>query len=251
MTSDASLMLRTPPIIEAVVDFECDFRPNQDFASLEAPAKNAFASDYPKSRVQFQQELRFEVADVSPITPYARKDLQAFQLLTEDEKQLVQVRTTGYSFNRLAPYSSFDDYLPEIRRTWDIYRAVALPIQVRAVRLRYINRIVLPSNHAAKLDEYFRLGPRPAENERLRFVSFLNQYTAIDVESGHLITTLLSTLQSEESGAPVIFDNAVAATVLIDPGNWSVLDETLRSLRALKNRVFRNTLQDKCLSLFQ
>ena len=70
-----------------------------------------------------------------------RRGIQALQFLHADEKQLVQVRAQGFSFNRLAPYTSLDDYLPEIERTWHLFVGLASPVQIRVVQLRYINRI--------------------------------------------------------------------------------------------------------------
>ena len=43
-----------------------------------------------------------------------RGALAAFQFLQTDEKQLVQVRALGFSFNRLAPYTGFDELLAEV-----------------------------------------------------------------------------------------------------------------------------------------
>ena len=72
----------------------------------------------------------------------------------------MQVRAQGFSFNRLAPYSGLDDYLPEIERTWSLYVDLASPVQIRAIRLRYINRILLPlAANTVDLDEYLKIGP--------------------------------------------------------------------------------------------
>jgi uncharacterized protein (TIGR04255 family) len=246
--NDPAFNLRTPPIIEAIVDIECDFKHGQDLGALEAPARQRFSGDYPKFRSQFLQELHFQVSGNEPARSTAHQGLQALQFLKGDERQLVQVRASGYSFNRLAPYTSFDEYLPEIRRTWDLYRDVASPIQIKSVRLRYINRIHLPlTEGSVKFDEYLQVGSRPPDEERLMFRSFLTQYNAVDADTGHQVTSQ----RQEPDGVPVIFDNGASATLSGDPDSWDRLNETLNALRALKNRVFRNTLTPKCLSLFQ
>lgn len=250
--SEAALMLRNPPIVEAVVDIECDFKPGQKLNALEEPARQRFGDSYPKFRPQFLQELQIQLKENESVTQSKRQGIQAFQFLKDDEKQLVQVRSTGYSFNRLSPYTSFDDYLPEIQRTWDLYREVATPIQIKLVRLRYINRIRLPfADSRVELDEYFELGPRLPDEERLTMVGFLNQYVAVEADTGHQVTTVLTAQQPEKDCVPIIFDNAAAAMSPLDPENWDRLEATLEALRALKNRVFRNTLSDKCLHLFQ
>lgn len=112
--------------------------PKFDLAELESAAREVFKPHYPKARVQLLEEHTIEQKAAEPPRFLARRAIQALQFLHDDEKQLVQVRAQGFSFNRLAPYTSLDDYLPEIQRTWQTFTKLASPVQVRAVQLRYI-----------------------------------------------------------------------------------------------------------------
>ena len=247
------LRLKNAPIVEAVLDIECDFAPGHLLGKLEAPARDRLSDRYPVTQVQFVQEVQFEANVGGPVNHSMRQDVQAFQFLQQDGRQLVQVRTAGYSFNRLAPYGSFDEYLPEVKRTWNIYRELASPVQIRSVRLRYINRLILPmTDGQIQLDPFLRIGPRLPDEEKLTFVGFLNQYTAVEKDTGHHITTVLTAQRPEGDKLPVIFDNTVAVVgEAADPGDWDWLEAKLQSLRGLKNRVFKNTLSEECLNLFQ
>src|ERR1700730_1851742 len=109
---------RNPPIVEAVFDIDCDLPPGFDLAGLETAARAQIQDQYPKFRAQFLQEHKIEAAQDAPPKMSSRLAVQAFQFLHDDEKQLVQVRAQGFSFNRLTPYTSLDDYLPEIERPW-------------------------------------------------------------------------------------------------------------------------------------
>ncbi|HLI17024.1 MAG TPA: TIGR04255 family protein [Rhodanobacteraceae bacterium] len=250
--SEQDLHFANPPIVEAVVDIECDFAADFNLKSIEESLRQTFVGTYPKTQTRLLQEFSFAMKPGEPVGRSARQALQAFQFLHDDSKQLVQARTTGYSFNRLAPYSSLDEYLPEIQRTWNLYRAVANPIQIRAVQLRYINRILLPMpDGQLDLDLYFRNGPRLPEGSDLTFNGFLNQSSAVERETGYLVTTVLTAEQPQESKLPIIFDVTVRAVVGTDPADWGWLEATMRSLRGLKNRVFVNTLKQACLNLFQ
>ena len=178
--------------------------------------------------------------------------MQALRFHQADGKQLVQIRALGYSFNRLAPYGTLDDYLPEIERTWRLYVNLAKPNQVRQVRLRYINRISLPvSSGRVELDDYLKLGPRLPDEDNLTFVSFFNQYSAVELATGLQVNETLTMQPSEGGKLPIIFDNAVISEAPASPESWPVLLQRIRAMRALKNRVFKNTLTDKCLELFQ
>ncbi|MGH8504251.1 MAG: TIGR04255 family protein [Gammaproteobacteria bacterium] len=250
--SESEFKLLNPPIVEAVLDIECDLPSGQQLATLEVPARECFRDRYPKFRPQFVQEHQIEFKQDEPPKLAVRHGMQALQFLQEDEKQLVQVRLQGFSFNRLSPYTSLDDYLPEIERTWRLYAGLASPIQVRLIRLRYINRILLPMKAGGvQLEDYFKVGPRLPDEDKFRFAGFLNQYAAVEVETGNQVNIVLTAQAPEGQKLPIIFDNAVAAVESGEPENWPWILLKIEGLRALKNHIFRRTLSNTCLNLFQ
>ena len=244
--------LARPPIIEAVVDIDCDLSPSLKIHSLEKSAKELFRDKYPKFRTRHAWKHEFEMKAAAPPKTAIHQSIDGFHFLQNDEKQLVQVRSRGFSFNRLEPYGSLDDYLPEIERTWELFLSLAQPVQVIAVRLRYINRINLELvDGRVELDEYLKLGPRLPDEERLSFRGFLNQYVAVDEETGHQVRTILTTQKLDNNMLPIIFDITAESGVVAEPNDWTLIRTTILSLRELKNRVFYNTLEEKCLQLFQ
>lgn len=250
--SEPELKLANAPIVEAVIDVDCDMPPAFNLAALEQPARTAFQAQYPKFRALLMEQHSFETNADQPAKHSAKRAIQALQFLHDDEKQLVQVRAQGFSFNRLAPYTSLDDYLPEIERTWRLFVSLATPVQVRAVRLRYINRILLPTVAGrVELDHYLKIGPRLPDEQKLTFVGFLNQHAAVEADTGHQANIVLTAQALGGDKLPIIFDNCVAATGPADPCDWPWILGKIRSLRGLKNRIFRNTLTDTCLTLFQ
>lgn len=235
-----------PPIIEAVLDIDCGFESPFDLKSIESKAKKALAKSYPKMRPIVVQDHRFAQNEYS-----IKSGLAAFQFLKNDEKQLLQFRTEGFSFNRLAPYSTLDDYLPQIKRNWEIYRKLANPSQIKAIRLRYINRILLPLG-AGKigLDGYLKNAPQTADPKRLELLGFLNQYIAVDMETGNQVHSVITLQPVDDDKLPLIFDNGVVAPMAEDPDNWTQIRKKILELRELKNHVFERTLTKKCLNLF-
>ena len=253
VTDDTKLELRHPPIVEAVLDFDCDLPPTQDLVALEAAAQELLKDEYPSNDRQWLQEHRIEAKpDASTTSVSSRHAVQALRFYMADGKQLVQIRALGYSFNRLAPYAALDDYLPEIERTWRLYVDLAKPSQVRQVRLRYINRILLPMpSGRIDLDDYLKLGPRLPDEDNLTFTGFFNQYTAVEAATGLQVNVTLTVQSPENEKLPIIFDNGVISDAMAPPESWAILLQRIMAMRALKNRVFRNTLTDKCLELFQ
>ena len=182
----------------------------------------------------------------------ARQGLQALQFFKEDLLQLVQVRQDGFSFNRLAPYSSLDDYLPEVHRSWELFRELAKPVRVRRVALRYVNRILLPLTAGrVELDDYLKIGPRLPDEDGLTLGGFLNQHSALETATGNMVNTILTSQPVENGFLPLIFDIEAVRLVQAEPNNWAEADSIIKSLRTLKNRVFWNTLSERCLKLFQ
>jgi len=236
------------------LDIECDLPLNQHLPLLESTAKERFKDRYPKFRTQFAQEHQIATSpDGPPQISVLPAGIQAFHFVQDDEKQLVQVRLQGFSFNRLAPYTSLDDYLPEIKRTWNLYTEIANPVQIRMIRLRYINRIILPFTEGKlEVDDYFKVGPQlPDEEDNLRFVGFFNQHAAVDMQTGHQVNIVLTSQEPEKGYLPIIFDNGVAAAGPGEAENWVWISGRIQSLRDLKNRIFKNTLTKQCLELFQ
>lgn len=251
---ETKFKLADPPIIEAVLDIDCDLPANFKPKNVEAPARKKWAKSYPKFRQQYLQEHRFEVQEPGEIPEFSIRSgiIQALQFLKNDEKQLLQIRIQGFSFNRLAPYSSFDDYLPQIKSAWNSYIELAKPIQIRALKLRYINRFLLPfENQRIRLDDYLMNVPQPADESRMLLSAFVNQYSAVDIPSGHQIVSVLTTEPAIEEELPIIFDNTVIVQENIETQNWSYIRDKIQEMRELKNLVFRNTLKEKCLNLFQ
>jgi uncharacterized protein (TIGR04255 family) len=252
MANASHPQLQNPPIVEAVFDVDCDLPLGFDLMALEARTRAQFADQYPKFRTQFLQELQIEATEDTQPKISGRSAVQAFQCLHEDEKQLVQVRPQGFSFNRLAPYSSLDDYLSEIERTWRLYVDLVSPVQIRVIRLRYINRILMPlTAKGVDLDEFLKIGPRLPDEDSLALSGFLSQQAAVEKRTGHQVSLVLTAQPAVSEKLPVILDITVSSQSTPDPADWPKIMPVIRSLRTLKNRIFFNTLTEKCIQLFQ
>ncbi|PYQ32076.1 MAG: hypothetical protein DMF56_02985 [Acidobacteria bacterium] len=248
-----ALHLAHAPIIEAVLDINCDLPPTIDFAALQERAKQALSASYPIARRQITQrhELRTAAA-VGTADVAVREQVTGLQFLHTDEKQIVQFRSAGYTFNRLAPYSSLDDYLADIEWSWNIFRELTRPVQIRAIGLRFINRILLPmTGGGVDLSEYLRLSPQLADGKTLEFVGFMHQHVAVEVATENQVNVNLVTQLPENDQLPIILDIETSDQRNRLPEDWQGVREAIVSLRSLKNRVFERTLTEECLNLFR
>lgn len=251
MSDPDPFKLPHPPIVEAVLDIDCDLPPGLDFAEVEKRSAEAFSDHYPVRRKQFIQQAGVDLVSDAEPKFFASQGLSAFQFLSEDEKQIVQVRVGGFSFNRLEPYTSLDDYLLEIARCWDAFRKLAAPVQVRKIGLRYINRILLPlADGKVQLSEYLKVSPNLPDGSGLQFADFFHQHRAVDPATGIMANIILASQPPEGNVLPLLLDIEVHKPERLVPAPLAEWEDRIQSLRKLKNQIFEYSLTPRCLNLF-
>lgn len=245
--------LANPPIVEAIVEFDCDVPPNNDLKSLEQSAKEMFREHYPDAQPRYLQEVRVATGQDGAFNSSLQRSLQAWMFRASDGNQLVQVRQSGFSFNRLAPYAGFDVCLPLIEEAWRRYRDLVDPIVVREIRLRYINRLLLPVGEVEKegLNHFLAIEAAPPAGTRLERSEFLMQYQASDPDTHFRAGVILAGQPPVKEQLPVVFDNGVSAGGEWEPADWESVVGVLESLRELKNRIFFQTVKPSCLEQFR
>lgn len=244
-----------PPIVEAVVDIDCDLAPAFNLQDVADRATAALGERYPI--VKFQNVLEGEVrAEPNAKVQFvSRQAAHAIQFFQKDERQLLQFRAAGFSFNRLAPYGTLDEYLPEIEKSWGLYRAVANPVALKAIRLRYINRLPIPfANGNVELPDYLTVPPDVPPQSKLTILGFYHQTSAIEDATGHLAQVILLAEEASQDTLPIILDISVTHDVasgnVIEVSDWNSIADKIQSLRDLKNRIFHNSLTPRCSSRF-
>lgn len=234
-----------------VCDVDCDLSPNFDLAAEQDKIKSAFAEDYPKVRQQFLREHTFSSkAPNQPPDVSFSEALQAVQLYSADDRQLVQVRRGGFSFNRLAPYATFDEYAPVIHKAWVAFTDLVKPVQVKRIALRYINRISLPAPQGrVKLADYLA-NPPSLPVATLEFLGFLHQHSGADPLTKNRTNIVLTLETPAHDSIPLLFDIESFALCSCPPPDWGSLLQKLLELRSLNNAIFLNTLTARCKALF-
>jgi uncharacterized protein (TIGR04255 family) len=107
-----------PPIVEVIVDIDCELPPGVNLADLETSARDSLRDGYPQLQKRLLQQVQIrQQGDAAPEHELRDEGLDTLLFRSADNRQLTQFRRSGYSFNRLAPYEGMDLYLPEIERT--------------------------------------------------------------------------------------------------------------------------------------
>ncbi len=143
---------RKPPIVEALVEFR--FEPDDNW-DMTAPGLmyEHLKSKYPKRRQVQHHDFNLTARDTQ--LEGKVQIIDRMQFLGEDEHTLVQVSPHFLAVNQLAPYESWESFVPIIKRGLDTYRDVVSPNRLQRVGIRYINHIGF-DNEQIELEDYFR-----------------------------------------------------------------------------------------------
>lgn len=243
--------IKNPPIVEAIIDIDCLLPAEYELAQIEKRARHKLSDNYPNFGKRWIEQHEVKINADDALIETVTKTLEAFQFLQEDKKQLVQLRKNGFSFNRLVPYSSLDDYLSEIKRTFTIFTDLTKPMEITGIRLRCVNRLLIPLiNGEINLEDYLNYKMQPTGGS-LKLVTFANQYGLIDPETSNFANVVLVPQKPEKNVLPLILDIEVGVSQKSDPLCWDWVELKLQSLRSLRNNIFESAVTESCLNLFR
>lgn len=243
--------LARPPIVEAVVDIDAEMRAGFVLSDARERLASLFAERYPviREREFDAHEIRKTPGSVGMVR--SQSGLESLMFIQADDKQLVQARRQGFSFNRLAPYEGFDQYRAEIELRWKQFCEVIEPVRVVAVKMRFINRIEIPlENGQVDLDQYLRIGPRAPDDDAFGFTGFSSRSAMFEKSTGVQVVVSLASRPSGADALGVILDIEAAVECACDPSDLNTIFERMEMIRKTKNLAFRKSLEDKCRALF-
>ncbi|MBK6939336.1 MAG: TIGR04255 family protein [Planctomycetes bacterium] len=241
--------LPNPPIIEAIIDLDVELKPGTTLEGVFDSAVAALGTDYPKHKTESVQTLDIG----APASKQQPSETRGWLFFSTDDKQIVQVRRDGFTFNRLAPYRKLDHYLSEIRRTWGIYNEIVEPARVSRVGLRFVNQVMLPREVTPEqFGEYFTTLPQPPPAAGMSLLGFFSQQKIKDSKTGLVANIVLASRdrEAERGKVPIIVDIATSKHGKWERNDGSLWD-ALVELRDLKNRLFFGLVKEQCLTLFR
>lgn len=240
--------LRTPPIVEALVDIRAAVTAPPD--AFEAIARE-LQVEYPTHTVRRGIKAEFRV-DQGKLVPPTAEDLgfQGVLLNSGSGTTLVQFRPDGFTFNNLNSYIGGEKLLASALKLWSKFVDQLHPTAVTRVALRYINQFTLPLRADDEFARYLTAAPSAPEGAPQSVSQFLSRVVAFDAEtSANIVTTQQLTIPELNSSALVVIDVDAFRT-----GEFSTDPQELRTildgLRSLKNRTFFSLLTDVAVQLF-
>lgn len=133
------------PLIEALCEFQFDQDSAWDF-TLPGLIYEDLKDIFPQ-----RQQLQTTAVTSSEMIPLIR-------FVENNGKALVQIGQRFLTINHIKPYSSWEEFLPLIKRGFIAYYKVANPKKLQHIELRYINRIEI-LEPGINIENYFNVRP--------------------------------------------------------------------------------------------
>ena len=174
-----------------------------------------------------------------------------FLFKSKDGTKIFQATLNGFTFNRLAPYNSWEEMRSDAQHLWEIYKEICKPTSVTRAAIRFINQINIPAKEAVDLQDYIHILPQvPPDLPQGGLNAF---FTQLQIPQFDLNCVLII----NEALVPRIDPDFVSVILDFDLFRqqiWQADDEDiwsfLEKLRRRKNAVFEASITDKARRLF-
>jgi uncharacterized protein (TIGR04255 family) len=234
------------PITEAVIDIRLELQPEFKPESLE-PISPRISSAYPRREDLNLFQGQFTVG-VGATSTQAKL---GYLYRSVDGKLVLQTRTNGFTFSRLAPYENWESFRDEARSLWDIYKEVAKPVRATRVASRSINRIDIPLQ-TVDLSEYLKTFPEVSRELPQLISGYVMQLLIPQKDFDGMLSLIQATVpaqQPETTSINLDIDMFKESSTEFDSDEkiWGFLDY----LRDKKNEVFEGCITDRARDLFE
>ena len=141
------------PIVEAVLNLQISpLSPDTTLGVLSSDFARAVEPDYP-----IKQTFGSITLSAGPSTATAGSQQTGFVFRSTDGRRALQARIDGFAFSQFAPYESWEPFVAEARRTWEVYRETVAAVEPTAIGMRTINSLSMPAG--STMESYLRVYP--------------------------------------------------------------------------------------------
>ncbi len=242
--------LSRAPITEAIVDFRV--KANSEFqVATFADLREVLRGEFPEVAEQKLFQATFGVSKGDLLAPRETNvGLGGFIFKSSDGLDLVQFRIDGFTYNRLKPYSSWDEIFPRAIELWKLYVEKAKPLFITRLALRYINHIEISGR---SFEKFMTAPPRLTEQIDLDVKGFLTRITVQDRDT-EMLAHVTQALQDDITQPKLILDiDAFRKTDLEVEEEQTDLEiqRTFDALRNFKNKMFFASLKEETIRSFE
>ncbi len=238
--------LRNAPIVEAVIDFRVlrdEQVSSETFAHLDSSIGAQYAQ---KSSVQSLQAM-FGVNNGKLLEPWQAQMGIGWRYQAASE--IAQFRVDGFTFSKIAPYTTWGEVSIEAIRLWKVYVSAAKPRRVSRVAVRYINRMRLPA--VKDLGEYLEAPPRlpaPAPQSIREFLT--RAYVEDDKRNASAVIVQALEPRVDPNVISLLLDIDAFRDINLAPDD-PALPTIFGELRQLKNEIFFASITESTAEIYE
>ena len=240
---------RKAPITEAIIDLKVTLPEGVSVGQL-SEIHSSISDNFPTMQPFYKGVGALVYEPGSTFNVDTSEAHIGFWFRSEDNLRTFQATLEGFTFNRLAPYESWEEFRSDARGLWNIYKEICRPTSVTRAAIRYVNQINIPANELIELKDYLSTAPEvsPGLPQKVLQTFFLQ----LQIPQQDLSCMLII----NETIAPPT--NPEMVTVILDldlfrQQVWDSSDEDiwrfLEKLRQRKNEVFEASITDKTREL--
>ena len=242
--------LSKAPIIEAVIDLRAALAPTFNVEKLQE-AHATIRQDYPQMKTQRSWlGQMMQTAGNPPKQGIRDLGVTGYAFSSADAKYVAQFRRDGFSFSRLAPYTSWEDVFGRAATLWKLFCELSQPIEVSRMAVRTINRILLPLP-VTDLSKYLTAPPSVPPGTPNELLGFLTQLFVTD-RATNIASNIIQTVGQgpRETHVPIILDTDVYLERPFQAADNALLKQ-FDALRHMKNLIFFKSLTLEIIETFK
>jgi uncharacterized protein (TIGR04255 family) len=238
--------LPNAPIVEAIVDFRVLPR-EQVTSDTFSDLRSSIGEEYSRNTAMQAIGARFGIENGHFVNAVDMPTTVGWRYQSGTE--IAQFRLNGFTFSKIAPYTTWEEVFGEATRLWDIYVSVCEPRQVSRIAVRYINQMRLDA--PVNLRDYLEAPPILPEPIPPHIREFLSRIQVEDQRRGAsaVIVQALEP-QMDSSVISVLLDIDAFREVSIAPKDAS-MRPMFQQLRELKNEIFFASITEKTVEMYE
>lgn len=248
--------LNKAPITEAVIDVRvklpAEHQDVMQIAKFTHEIQRQFSGRFLEEKHIREMQVRFETG------PPARQESSSshvgYRYDSQDGKHVIQAKIDGFTFSWLKPYEDWEALRQAALTTWQIYRDTLNPDAITRVAARFINQFEIPGP-GIDFDHYLTAAPPIPKELPQGYAGFLTRLAIPDpINEATILITQSFQPGINPSVVPVLLDIDVFKDKLIENEGvgWDRMAwDTIDKLRAIKNKVFFESITEKTAELFQ
>jgi uncharacterized protein (TIGR04255 family) len=239
--------LKHAPIREALIDIQ--------FNPLAEVDIGMIASEFsigPAEPVSDLYQTMFEIKVAQDALPHASSFAAAIgkRIDLPAKHQVVQFRTNGFTFSRLAPYETWEEMAGAAQHAWRFFATRIAPGQINRIAIRYINVLRLPLPLDG-FDAYLSSPPLIPKELPQSVSGFLTRVTYPKGEDVAMVTQSLEGEVDDGAAINIILDIDIAHECKLDRCAFTEVEAILERLRICKNDAFFAFLTDGALEMYK